>query len=64
MEDYKKEDIVWLLEDYNKIRGHGRVRHNIDAHLKAISIIKGKDIAKPSCSCEYGAYARMANSMY
>ena len=62
--EISKEDLAWLLNDYNKIRGYGRVTSWIDAHLRAMSIFKGQVIGKPSCSCEFGAYARMANSMF
>lgn len=62
--EISKQDVDWLLNDYNKIRGYGKVTSWIDWHLRAMSIFKGQAIAKPSCSCEFGAYSRMANSMY
>ena len=62
--EISKQDVEWLLNDYNNIRGYGRVQSWIDWHLRAMSILKKKPIAKPSCQCEYGAYARMANNMY
>jgi len=58
------EEALWLLGDYNKIRGYGKVKNHIDAHIKAMSIIKDKPVNKPSCNCEWAAYAQMANSMY
>ena len=62
--EISKEDVTWLLNDYNNIRGYGRVQSWIDWHIRAMSIFKQKPIAKPSCNCEWGAYARMANDMY
>lgn len=62
--EISKEDVTWLLNDYNNIRGYGRVQSWIDWHIRAMSILKQKPIAKPSCQCEWGAYARMANNMY
>lgn len=62
--EISKQDVEWLLNDYNNIRGYGRVQTWIDWHLRAMSIFKEKQISKPSCSCEFGSYARMANSMY
>lgn len=62
--EINKQDVEWLLNDYNKIRGYGRVQSWIDWHLRAMSILKQKPITKPSCQCEWGAYARMANNMY
>ena len=59
-----KEDAKWLLNDYNAIRGYGRVNNYIDMHLKAMSIIRGQQVGRPSCSCEFGAIARIANSLY
>jgi hypothetical protein len=62
--EISKQDVEWLLNDYNKIRGYGKVSSWIDWHLRAMSIFKGQSVSKPSCSCEFGAYSRMANSMY
>lgn len=59
-----KEQAQWLLGDYAQVRQLGRVSKWIDDHIKAMSIIKGKNINKPSCNCEYAAYASMASSMY
>jgi hypothetical protein len=58
------DEATWLLTDYDKIRNYGKVKNHIDAHIRAMSIIKGKAISKPSCNCEWAAYAQMANSMY
>jgi hypothetical protein len=62
--EISREDVTWLLNDYNKIRGYGKVASWIDWHLRAMSIFRGQPVAKPSCSCEFGAYSRMANSMF
>jgi hypothetical protein len=59
-----KEQAQWLLGEYAQVRQLGRVSKWIDSHIKAMSIIKGKNINKPSCNCEYAAYANMASSMY
>ena len=64
MDHLTKDDALWLLGDYNKIRNYGKVSNHINAHIKAMSLIKNKVYNKPSCSCEWAAYARMANSMY
>jgi len=64
MDHLTKEDAEWLLGDYNKIRGYGKVSNHIDAHIKAMSLIRNTPYNKPSCSCEWAAYAQMANSMY
>ena len=59
-----KEQAQWLLGEYAQVRQLGRVTKWIDSHIQAMSIIKGKNINKPSCNCEYAAYANMASSMY
>ena len=59
-----KQDAEWLLGEYNSKRGYGRVNDWIDYHLRAISIIRGQQVGKPSCSCEFGSFARIANSLY
>jgi DNA-binding IscR family transcriptional regulator len=64
MDHLSKDNALWLLGDYNKIRGYGKVSNHIDAHIKAMSLIRNTQYNKPSCSCEWAAYAQMANSMY
>ena len=64
MEHLSKEDIAWLLGDYAQIRQLGRVSKHIGAHCRAMSLFKNKTIGKPSCSCEYAAYANMASNMW
>lgn len=64
MEHLSKDDVVWLLGDYAQVRQLGRVSKHMGAHLKAMSLLKNKTIHKPSCSCEYSAYAKMASSMW
>jgi DNA-binding IscR family transcriptional regulator len=64
MDHLTKDDAIWLLTDYNKIRGYGRVTQWIDDHLRAMSLIRNTPYHKPSCNCEFAAYAQMANSMY
>ena len=59
-----KEQAQWLLGEYAQVRQLGRVSKWIDSHIQAMSIIKGKNVNKPSCNCEYAAYANMASSMY
>jgi len=59
-----QSDAQWLLTEYNRVRGHGMVSKWIDYHVRTMSILKGKEVSRPSCNCEFGAYARMANSMY
>ena len=58
------DEAKWLLTDYNQIRHYGKISNHIDAHIKAMSIIKETNVKKPSCSCEWASYARMASSMY
>jgi hypothetical protein len=64
MEHLSQEDAKWLIEDYNKIRGYGRVNDWIDYHIKAMSLIRDTVYNKPSCNCEFASYARMANSFF
>jgi len=59
-----KEDAKFLLNQYNPIRQYGMVNKYIDLHVKALSILRGTPASVPSCGCEYGAYARIASSMY
>jgi hypothetical protein len=63
VDNLTKQDIEWLLNDYNRIRGHGKVNSWIDWHIKAQALIKG-GAQKPDCSCMWVAAARIANSMY
>ena len=64
MDHLTKEDAEWLLNEYNKIRGYGRVTQWIDYHLKAMSLIRNTVYNKPSCNCEFASYAQMANSFF
>ena len=59
-----REDAKWLLTEYAPIKDYGRVDKWIDRHLQAMSIIKGTKVNKPECTCQYGAMARMASSMF
>lgn len=59
-----KQDLEWIVNVYPQVRQLGRVSKHIDDHLRCMSIIKGKSIGKPSCSCEFAAYANMASSMW
>ena len=59
-----QEDAIWMLTEYDRIRNYGKVVSWMDYHLKTMSLIKETHVSRPSCSCEFGAYARMANSMY
>lgn len=59
-----KEQAQWLLNDYNKIRQYGKVGQWIDWHVKAFSILKGKEVGKPDCTCQYVAFSQLTNSMY
>jgi len=59
-----KEQALWLLNDYNKVRQYGKVANHINAHVKAFSIIKGKEVPRPDCNCQYVAFSQLANSMY
>ena len=62
--EISRENAKWLLAVYNPIRGYGRIDKWIDHHCQAMSIIKGTKIGRPECTCQYGAIARMASSMY
>jgi len=62
--EISKTDAEWMLTHYERIRGYGRVADWINDHCRVMSIIKGKEVSRPSCGCEFGSYARMANSMY
>jgi len=59
-----KEQAQWLLNDYNKIRQYGKVANHINAHVKAFSIMKGKEVPRPDCTCQYVAFSQLTNSMY
>jgi hypothetical protein len=59
-----KQDLEWIVNTYPQVRQLGRVSKHIDAHIKCMSIVKGQHIHKPSCSCEFAAYANMASSMW
>jgi len=62
--EISKEDALWLLNDYDKIRLYGKVGQWIDSHVRAFSIIKGKQVGKPDCNCQYVAFSKLANSMF
>ena len=62
--EISKEDAKWMLGVYAPIKEYGMVSKWIDHHIQAMSIIKGHPVNKPSCSCEFGAYARMASNMF
>jgi len=62
--EISREDAKWLLAEYNPIRGYGRVDKWIGHHVQAMSIIKGHPVGRPECTCQYGATARIASSLY
>jgi len=64
MEWLTKQDAEWLLTEYNRVRQFGRVNSWIDHHVKAMSLIKNKEVSRPSCNCEFATYAQIANNMY
>lgn len=59
-----QSDAKFLLNTYNPIRQYGMVNKYIDLHVQALSILRGQPASKPSCACEFGAIARITNSMY
>lgn len=63
VQDLSREDIDWLLNNYNKIRQYGKVSNWIDDHVRALQLLKGS-WNKPGCNCEYVSTARIANSVY
>jgi len=63
VDNLTKQDVEWLLNDYNRIRNYGKINSWIDWHIKAQSLLKGR-AEKPSCSCMWATAARVANSMY
>jgi hypothetical protein len=63
IENLSKEDIKWLLNDYNRIRNYCKVASWIDWHVKALQMLKGS-WSKPGCNCEWAAHARIASSTY
>ena len=63
VDNLTKQDVEWLLNDYNRIRNYGKINSWIDWHIKAQSLLKG-NAEKPSCSCMWATAARVANSMY
>jgi hypothetical protein len=63
IENLSKEDIVWLLNDYNRIRNYGKVSQWIDWHVKTLQMLKGS-WAKPGCNCEWSAHSRIASNTY
>ena len=63
VQNLNKQDIEWLLNDYNKIRQFGKVSNWIDDHVHCLRLLKGS-WSKPGCSCEWAATARIASSVY
>lgn len=63
IQNLSKEDLEWLLGDYNKIRQYGKVSNWVDDHVRCLALIKGS-WSKPSCNCEWAALARIASSTY
>ena len=62
--EISRQDAKWLIAEYNPIRGYGRIDKWIDHHCQAMSIIKGTKVGRPECTCQYGATARIASSLY
>jgi len=62
LDHLSKADVAWLLGEYNQVRNYGKVK--IDDHIRAISLLRNKNISKPGCTCEYPAYGRMANDLF
>ena len=63
VQNLSREDIDWLLNNYNKIRQYGKVVSWIDDHVRALQLLKGS-WSKPGCTCEYVATAKIANNVY
>ncbi len=63
VDNLSKQDIEWLLNDYNRIRDYGKVSNWIDWHVKALQLLKGH-WDKPGCTCEWVAHSKIANNTY
>lgn len=59
-----REQIDWILNDYNKIRNHSYINGYINEHVKFQSIIRNKKIERPGCGCEFHAFQAISNSLY
>ena len=60
-----KEQATWLIEVYAPTRNHSYIGGEyLLRHKQAMEIFKGKPVEYPSCKCEYGSFAQIANSYY
>ena len=62
--EISREDAKWLMTVYAPIKDYGRIDKWIDHHCQAMSIMRGTPVGRPECTCQYGATARIASSMY
>lgn len=60
-----KEEALWLLNEFQPKMG-GRISGDtMDKYfLPARALMTGKPANKPSCGCEFKAYAQISNSMF
>ena len=60
-----KEEAVWLLTEY---QSHMELRidgSTMDKYfVKARRLMTGKDVGRPSCSCEFKVFGQITNSMF
>ena len=63
-QNLSKQDAQWLLNDFSKLVGGSIFGKNIDSYTRAINLIRGTNVKRPGCSCEYKLHARTAMSLF
>jgi len=63
-QNLSKADAQWLLNDFSKLVGGSIFGKNVDSYTRAINLIRGTNVTRPGCSCEYKLHARTAISLF
>lgn len=63
-QNLSKEDAQWLMNDFSKLVGGSIFGKNIDSYTRAINLIRGTNVKRPGCSCEYKLHAKTAMSVF
>jgi len=57
-------DASWLLNEYTKFIGKRIDNGTIGQHQRAFNLIRGSNEKVPSCSCQWVAASKVAQSLF
>jgi len=63
-QNLSKADAKWLLNDFSKLVGGSIFGKNVDSYTRAINLIRGTNVTRPGCSCEFKLHGQTAMSLF